>query len=98
MTVPSPEPINIFSRRIDPRGVIELLRRLGKRVDVVGPDDDWTEATVTISSGFWRKAQLVFGHNTEYYDGPQWPTQVAGMRGYFSRFPDVPVKPAIMQV
>jgi hypothetical protein len=92
-----PEPINIFSRRIDPRGVVELLRRLGKRVEVAGPDDDWTEATVAIPTGFWRTRQLVFGHNSEYYDGPDWPKQVFGMGNYFSGFPDVAIKSQILR-
>jgi hypothetical protein len=34
------EPINIFSHRIDPRGVAELLRAAATDVKVSGPDDD----------------------------------------------------------
>ena len=97
MTTESPEPINIFSRRIDPRGVVELLRRLGKRVRVAGPDDDWTQAAVTISTGFWPSRQLVFGHDANYYDGPDWPQQVFGIGNYFSGFPEVEIKPAILR-
>lgn len=93
------EPINIFSRKIDPRGVLEVLRRTGLEVKVAGPDDDWTEAVVTVrKGGLLRKAVVMtFGHNSEYYDGDGWPRQVMGMQGYFSRFADVPRKPDIMR-
>jgi hypothetical protein len=43
------EPINIFSHRIDPRGVLSVLRSLAPDVVVTGPDDAWQEATVTIA-------------------------------------------------
>jgi hypothetical protein len=92
------EPINIFSCRIDPRGVAELLRRCGE-AKVSGPDDDWEEIVVTLRKGSWfRKAQaLTIGHNSEYYDGGDWPRQVLGMQGYFSRFPDTPRKSEVLR-
>ncbi len=40
------EPIDIFSNRIDPRGVAELLRSTVAGVEVVGPDDDWEQIVV----------------------------------------------------
>lgn len=92
------EPLNVFARKIDPRGVIEVLRRFGA-VKVTGPEDDWQEVEVTLpKKGFFSKAPvLVFGHDAEYYDGDDWPNQVLGMQGYFSRFPETPLKPRVMQ-
>ena len=82
------EPINIFSRRIDPRGVLAVLRALDSDVDIVGPDDDWETATITIEREDREPFTLTFRHNSEYYDGPDWSRQVLGKQGYLSRFPD----------
>ena len=43
------EPTMIYSRRIDPRGVVALLRSLDPAVEVGGTDDDWTSATLSLS-------------------------------------------------
>lgn len=92
------EPINIFSCRIDPRGVSELLRRLGT-AKVKGDDDDWEEIQLTLKkNGFLSKAPVItFGHHAEYYDGEDWPRQVMGMQGYFSRFPETPTKRQVLR-
>lgn len=84
------EPINIFSNRIDPRGVANLLRGKSDDVRVVGPDDDWSTIEITLRKGgmFRRACTLEFGHSAEYYDGEDWPRQVFGMRNYFAEFPD----------
>lgn len=94
----SPEPVNIFSRRIDPRGVIDVLKESGLEVDVDGPEDDWREATVTLPGRglLRRKARLVVGHDSEYYDGDDWPKQVFGMRNYFANFPETPRKADVL--
>src|SRR5438105_1176914 len=94
-TTPSPtrchratEPINIFSHRIDPRGVLSVLRSLAPAVEVTGPDDTWQEAVITITRpGRKGPVRLTFRHDPDYYDGPGGPRQVLGMQGYFSRFP-----------
>lgn len=93
------EPINIFSRKIDPRGVLDVLRRSGFAVQVEGPEDDWQQAVVTVRKGglFRKSITMTFGHNSDYYDGDGWLRQVLGMQGYFSNFPDVPRKPDIMR-
>ncbi len=87
------EPINIFSRRIDPGGIVTLLRSLAPAVMVTGPDDAWQEATITIG-----RARLTFRHDPDYYDGPDWPRQVSGMQGYFSRFPESRRKPDVLRL
>lgn len=98
MAVESCEPINIFSHRIDPRGVLQVLRSLGT-VTVTGPEDDWQEATITLKKpGVFRRAPvLVIGHDSEYYADPGWQQQVRGIQGYFSRFPDTPTKPQVLK-
>ncbi|HEX5442830.1 MAG TPA: hypothetical protein VFW87_03330, partial [Pirellulales bacterium] len=68
------EPINIFSHRIDPRGVIGVLRSMSPAVEVTGSDDDWCEAIVTVMKpGRDDPARLIFRHDADYYDGPNWP-------------------------
>src|SRR5690348_2077833 len=91
------EPINIFSYRIDPRGVASLLRSLAPAVEVVGPEDAWEEATVTIARpGQEEPIRLTFRHDPDYYDGPGWSRQMLGMQGYFSRFPEGGRKPDVL--
>ena len=83
------EPISIFSHRIDPHGVVELLRGSGYDLEVAGPDDQWEQVAVVFSKkGWFRKTQLLtLGHDTEYYDGPDWSKQVTGMQGISLTFP-----------
>jgi hypothetical protein len=93
------EPINVFSRRIDPRGVVAVLRSLAPDVVVDGPDDDWREATVTLPRpGRPEPVRLTFRHDPDYYDGPGWPQQMLGMHGYFARFPDGGRKPDVLRL
>lgn len=93
------EPINIFSRRVDPRGVIGVLRSMSPAVEVTGPDYDWYEATVTVMKpGRGDHLRLTFRHHAEYYDGPDWPRQVFGMQAYFSKFPEGSRKPDVLRL
>lgn len=94
------EPINIFSHRIDPTGVARLMRELVPATTVTGPDDDWSQIDAITSKGgfFKRKRTFSLGHNAEYYDGADWPQQVMGMQGYFSRFPDTDNKQDIYRL
>lgn len=93
------EPINIFSYRIDPRGVLSVLRTLAPDVEVTGPDDAWQEATVTIArSGRKERNRLTFRHDPDYYEGPDWSRQMLGMQGYFSRFPEGERKPDVLRL
>lgn len=92
------EPINIFSHRIDPRGIVKLLRTLGD-AKVSGSDDDWHEIIITLRKGSWFRKALVltFKHNPNYYAGTNWPNQILGMLGYFSGFPETPSKDGVLR-
>jgi hypothetical protein len=93
------EPINIFSRKIDPRGVVHLLRTLAPALQVIGPEDCWEKIIITCRKGWLRKAAvLTFLHDPEYYDGPGWPRQVLGMQGYFSQFPECDRKAEVLRL
>jgi hypothetical protein len=93
------EPINLFSHKQDVAGIAILLRRLAPGLSIAGPEDDWQRITIQGAGSLLRKAPvLIFKHDREYYSGPEWPMQVAGMQGYFSRFPEVARKPDIMRV
>ena len=88
-------PINIFARICDPAGVAKLLREHAPTVKFDGPDDSWENAVVTFGKGK-SKQTLTFKHDPKYYSEPGWSQQMAGMRGYFSRFPDSPRKEQVM--
>ena len=94
------EPISVFSHRIDPEGVAALLRSSAADVEVYGPDDDWTKIVVVFGKRrLFREARvLTLGHNAEYYNGPGWSKQVAGMQNYFSNFPDCSAKAEVMRI
>ncbi|HSI10916.1 MAG TPA: DUF4272 domain-containing protein [Chthoniobacter sp.] len=89
------EPINIFSRMVDPAGVARKLRELGDIVEIDGPDDNWRKAVVTFRK-WWRKKTLTINHNPGYYAEPGWSAQMDGMRGFFSQFPDTARKPKVL--
>jgi hypothetical protein len=92
------EPYNIFSHRIDARGVVAVVRTLADKVSVEGPEDDWQRLVVLGPKKFMRKpARLVIAHDSTYYDGPDWWKQTSGMANYFSGFPDVPLKAEILR-
>lgn len=82
------EPINIFSRKLDPAGVLAVLRKLDPGVRADGEGDAWRNATVTVRRGVLRKPlTLRFGNDPGYYSGDDWLRQMSGMMGYFARFP-----------
>lgn len=83
------EPIILYSHRIDPRGILELLLRIAPGCKVVGPAENWQEVIIqSKKSWFGKTATLTILHDEEYYDGDDWPMQRSGMQGFFSRFPD----------
>lgn len=93
------EPINIFSYKQDLAGIVALLRQQLPNVQIHGPDDAWKRITITGQNSWFRRTPtLIFKHDPDYYSGPDWLQQVAGMQGYFSRFPDVPRKPDILRL
>lgn len=93
----STEPIVIYSHRVDPAGVLRILRDLAPDIEVEGSPDAWTRATIREPIGFLRKPRtLSFRHDPDYYTGPDWAVQMRGMQGYFSRFPETPDTGQIM--
>ena len=70
------QPTMIYSRRLDPRGVLALLRTLDPEVQVAGSDEDWKAATLTLTQpGVSGPLTLTFSHDPESYDGDDWPRQ-----------------------
>ena len=93
------EPINVFSHNQDLAGIAALLRQQLPTVQIHGPDEAWERITITGQKSWFRKTPtLIFKHDPDYYGGADWPQQVAGMQGYFSRFPDGPRKPDVLQL
>lgn len=90
-------PLTLFARLADPAGVARKLRELAPGVVIDGPDDAWTEATATFGKGRTKRA-VTLTHDPAYYAEPNWSTQMAGMRGYFSRFPDAPGKDRVLML
>ena len=83
------EPINIFSHRIDPAGVVSVVRKLAPGAVVEGPDENWQRIVIQFKKSFFGRALVLeLRHNRDYYAGPEWPRQRLGMQGYFSQFPD----------
>jgi hypothetical protein len=91
------EPITLFARIADPVGVARRLRELAPTVEIDGPDGAWQNAVVAFGKGK-KKRTLTFTHDPAYYSEPNWATQMSGMRGYFSRFPDTDRKPRVMML
>jgi hypothetical protein len=81
------EPITLYSRTIDPPGVLRRLRELMPDVEVDGPDANWHSAVVTFPKGDDIR-KLTFTHDPDYYAEPGWSGQMNGMQGYFARFPE----------
>jgi hypothetical protein len=89
------EPITLFARIADPVKVARRLRELAPAVEIDGSDAAWRNAVVTFGKGK-NKRTLTFTHDPAYYSEPNWSTQMSGMRGYFSRFPDTDRKSRVM--
>jgi hypothetical protein len=91
------EPITLFARIGDPAGVVRRLRELAPSVEIDGSDDNWREAVVAFVEGN-NKRTITFTYDPTYHSEPNWSTQMSGMRGYFSRFPDTDRKPRVMML
>jgi hypothetical protein len=91
------EPITLFARIADPARVARRLQELSPAVEIDGPDDDWRNAVVTFGQGA-KKRTIAFTHDPAYYAEPNWSTQMSGMRGYFSRFPETDRKERVMML
>jgi hypothetical protein len=78
------EPINLFSARGDAEQVRNLLLTWFPDAEVEGDaDGNWSAITATFEDG----KRLTLLHDRDYYAGPGWAKQKAGMQGYFGRFP-----------
>src|SRR5262249_38617990 len=76
-----------------------VLRKVAPLLRVVGPEDAWEKIIIAGPKRFLRKSpSLTFLHDPNYYDGPDWPRQVRGMQGYFSRFPGIGERPEILRL
>jgi hypothetical protein len=91
------EPIALFARLVDPAGVARRLRELVPGVEIDGPDDRWRHAVVAFPVGKKRRS-LILTHEPSYYAEPNWSSQMTGMRGYFSGFPDTRRKPRVIKL
>jgi hypothetical protein len=91
------EPITLFAHIADPARVARKLRELVPTVEIDGPDDSWQNAVVTFGKGK-KQRTLTFTHDPAYYGEPSWSTQMSGMRGYFSRFPETDRKERVMML
>jgi Domain of unknown function (DUF4272) len=77
------EPICIYSRRGDLRGVAALLRQMAPNVRIEGPDDRWTKVVVVGPGG-----ALTFTHNPDLCDDNRdWGRHKHGLTSYLLRFP-----------
>jgi uncharacterized protein DUF4272 len=91
------EPITLFARIVNPGGVARRLREVAPEVEIEGPDDNWRSAVITFREGKYKRT-LTFTHDPAYYSEPNWSSQMSGMRGYFSRFPDTDRKTRVMML
>lgn len=86
-------PIMIFGRIDDLAVVAHALRELAPNVEIDGPDDDWETAVLQLEG-----ATLQFNFDPDYHAEPNWSTQMSGMRGYFSQFPETDRKERVMML
>ena len=95
----SAEPITLFSHKIDPKCVLDVLRAMAPGLTVEGPEDDWQRITVSGPKRLLRKTPTItLTHDRAYYAGDDWGDQVRGMIGYFSRFPGAELTPRIVHL
>jgi hypothetical protein len=89
-----PDPLVIYSWKIDPLGVLNLLGTIAPHLVVAGFDENWSRATVTLASGYFRQKKIIsFSHDPAYYTRPDWPEQLRGMQLFYTQFPHHPQLP-----
>jgi hypothetical protein len=81
------EPVNVFAATVAPAGVRDAVLARHPSAAVEADGDTWRSITVRFGRGDSART-LTLLHDPDYYAGPGWPTQTAGMAGYFRRFPD----------
>lgn len=77
----------MFARIADPAGVARRLREIVPAVNIEGPDDSWRRAIVAVQHGSERRT-LTLTHDPTYYTGEDWKSQMDGMQGFLSQFPN----------
>ena len=77
---------SIFGIRIEPRGVVELLRRSGLLLDIHGPADAWNKIIVT-RTGAAPGERLTLRLKTRQTDSAYFRQQIPLMVSYVSRLP-----------
>ena len=83
------EPLVIYSHRIDPAGVLRVLREMAPGLVVTGTEENWSTIAIALRRGWRRrKATVWFSHDREYYSGPEFTRQMQGMQEYLARFPE----------
>ena len=84
------EPITIFSRNIDPAGIVRRIIEMGLEpiLELDGTPEDWGQATLTFSEGDEPPRLLYLNHDPNYYAKENFAGQMNGMANYFDRFPE----------
>lgn len=91
------EPFNIFSHRVDPVGVIRVLRRVACEVHIEGPADDWTRLVALGTKWPFRKRpELCITHDSSYYTRPGFPRILASLVNHFQQLDDAPRKREVL--
>jgi hypothetical protein len=72
------KPVTLFSARIDPEGVLDVLRKAGATVDVQG--SPWAEGTASWKPGFFsRRIGMHIRNDPVYYGDESFSQQLPGM-------------------
>lgn len=93
-------PITLYSYRVDPESVLEIVQRIAPKVKVSRNGETWTEINAIFPRGAFRKPLILkLFHDPDYYLGEGWEQQHVGMLSYFSQIPmDEERAPIIMRL
>jgi len=80
-------PATLFSARIDPGGVLDVLRAQGATVKVDVEGHNWRRGTATWNGGLFRAKRVMgLGHEPQYYADENFEPQLSGMTRSALRF------------
>ncbi|HEX8244624.1 MAG TPA: DUF4272 domain-containing protein [Longimicrobium sp.] len=92
------EPLSIFGRNLDRAAVARRMREVARTVELDRADEDgWRSLTASFGR-LWSRKTLTLTYDPAHCSEPEWPRQMDGMRGYYSRFPDTPRKARVMML
>jgi hypothetical protein len=77
------EPLTLFSSPAGPAELRDAILKVTPDALVTGQGDAWSEILIRFPNG----STLGLTHDPDYYSGPGWAGQKAGMAAYFDRFP-----------